>query len=119
GEGVAAVQLLAMLEFDECDCAFENAEPRERNRNFWGYISIAFGAPKAAYAASGRQQGHVAEFRDMVRALHTNGLEVVLDVVFNHTGEGDDRGRTFSFRGLDNGLYYMLGPDGSYLNFTG
>jgi glycogen operon protein len=117
--GVTAVELLPIHEFDECDCPFENPETGERNRNFWGYNSIAFGAPKAAYAASGQQHGQVAEFRDVVRAFHATGLEVVLDVVFNHTGEGDDRGRTYSFRGLDNGLYYMLAPDGKYLNFTG
>src|SRR5207253_8465722 len=84
-----------------------------------GYNSIAFAAPKAAYAATGPQYGQIYEFREMVRAFHGAGIEIFLDVVFNHTGEGDDRGRTYSFRGLDNQLYYLLGPAGNYLNFTG
>jgi len=117
--GVTAVELLPVHEFDEDDCPFSNPITSERLRNFWGYNSIAFAAPKAAYAASGRDHGQVNEFRDMIRAFHEVGIEVILDVVFNHTGEGDDRGRTYSFRGLDNELYYMLGPGGEYLNFSG
>jgi glycogen operon protein len=117
--GVTAVELLPVHEFDEDDCPFTNPHSGERLRNFWGYNSIAFGAPKAAYASRGPAHGQVNEFRDMVRAFHRAGLEVILDVVFNHTGEGDDRGHTYSFRGLDNELYYMLGPGGIYLNFSG
>jgi glycogen operon protein len=117
--GVTAVELLPIHEFDECDCPFENPYTGERHRNYWGYNSVAFAAPKAAYAASGPNHGQVGEFRDMVRSLHAAGIEVYLDVVFNHTGEGDDRGRTYSFRGLDNELYYMIRGDGSYLNFSG
>ncbi|MFO0824883.1 MAG: alpha-amylase family glycosyl hydrolase [Gemmataceae bacterium] len=70
-------------------------------------------------AASGKQHGQNHEFRELVKALHAAGIEVILDVVFNHTGEGDDRGRTFSFRGLDNELYYLLDNSGKYLNYTG
>jgi isoamylase len=117
--GVTAVELLPIHEFDECDCPFSNPLTGEKLRNFWGYNSIAFAAPKEAYAASGQRHGQVREFRDMVKAFHAAGIEVILDVVFNHTGEGDDRGRTFSFRGLDNELYYLLAPDGRYRNFTG
>jgi glycogen operon protein len=117
--GVTAVELLPVHEFDERDCPFANQQTGERLRNFWGYNSIAFAAPKAAYASTGREHGQVIEFREMVRAFHAAGMEVILDVVFNHTGEGNDRGRTYSFRGLDNELYYMLAPDGSYLNFSG
>jgi glycogen operon protein len=117
--GVTAVELLPIHEFDETDCPFLNPLSGDRLKNYWGYNSIAFAAPKAAYAASVAGHGQVAEFRDMVKAFHSAGIEVILDVVFNHTGEGDDRGRTYSFRGLDNELYYMLAPDGSYLNFTG
>lgn len=117
--GVTAVELLPIHEFDECDCSFSNPQTGERLRNFWGYNSIAFAAPKGAYAATFADHGQVREFRDLVKAFHAAGIEVILDVVFNHTGEGGDRGRTYSFRGLDNSLYYMLGPDGSYLNFTG
>jgi glycogen operon protein len=117
--GVTAVELLPIHEFDECDCPFFNPDTGERLRNFWGYNSIAFAAPKAGYAASGREHGQVHEFREMVRSFHAAGIEVVLDVVFNHTGEGDYRGRTSSFRGMDNRLYYMLDPEGRYLNFSG
>src|SRR5207245_9483013 len=90
-----------------------------RLRNVWGYISIAVAAPKAAYASTGLEHGQVGEFREMIRAFHAEGIEVILDVVFNHTGEGDDRGRTYSFRGLDNELYYLLDAHGRYLNFSG
>lgn len=117
--GITAVELLPIHEFDENDCPFTNAITNEKLRNFWGYNSIAFGAPKAAYASSGTDHGQINEFRDMVRAFHAAGIEVFLDVVFNHTGEGDHRGRTYNFRGLDNQLYYLLGPEGNYLNFTG
>ena len=117
--GVTAVELLPIHEFDECDCAFVNPKTGEHNRNFWGYNTIAFAAPKAAYASNAGDHGQMHEFRDMIKAFHHSGIEVWLDVVFNHTGEGDDRGRTFSFRGLDNALYYMLTPDGRYQNFTG
>jgi isoamylase len=117
--GVTAVELLPIHEFDECECTFVNPFTGGRLKNFWGYNSIAFAAPKAGYADAVAEHGQVREFRDMVKAFHTAGIEVILDVVFNHTGEGDDRGRTYSFRGLDNELYYMLGPDGSYLNYTG
>ncbi len=117
--GVTAVELLPIHEFDECDCPFTNPLTGEQLRNFWGYNSIAFAAPKAGFAASGPDHGQVNEFREMVRAFHQAGLEVLLDVVFNHTGEGDQRGRTYCFRGLDNDLYYMLDADGNYLNFTG
>jgi glycogen operon protein len=117
--GITAVELLPVFEFDEDDCVFTDPATGKRLRNFWGYNSIAFGACKAAFADSGPEFGQVIEFRDMVRAFHAAGIEVILDVVFNHTGEGDDRGRTYSFRGLDNQLYYLLGPAGNYLNFSG
>jgi isoamylase len=117
--GVTAVELLPVHEFDEDDCVFSNPKTGENLRNFWGYNSVAFAAPKAAYAATASDHGQVYEFREMVRAFHRAGIEVFLDVVFNHTGEGDDRGRTYSFRGLDNNLYYLMSPDGRYLNFSG
>jgi glycogen operon protein len=117
--GVTAVELLPIHEFDECDCPFVNPNSGERLRNFWGYNSIAFAAAKASYAFSGAANGQMIEFREMVRSFHKAGIEVILDVVFNHTGEGNERGRTYSFRGLDNDLYYMLSSEGTYLNFTG
>lgn len=117
--GITAVELLPIHEFDECDCPFSNPSTGVQHRNLWGYNSVCFSAPKASYAASARNCGQVVEFREMVRAFHAAGIEVLLDVVFNHTGEGDDRGRTSSFRGLDNELYYMMDSRGNYLNFSG
>jgi isoamylase len=117
--GVTTVELLPVFEFDERDCPFTNPESGQKLLNFWGYNPIGFAAPKAAYAASGRENGEDAEFRDLVKALHAAGIEVILDVVFNHTGEGDDRGRTYHLRGLDNGLYYLLDSRGHYLNYSG
>jgi glycogen operon protein len=117
--GITAVELLPVHEFDEDNCPFTNPLTGEKLLDFWGYNSIAFNAPKAAYAWSGREHGQVTEFRDMVRAFHKAGIEVILDVVFNHTGEGNYRGRTYSFRGLDNRVYYLLDAEGNYLNFTG
>jgi glycogen operon protein len=117
--GVTAVELMPVFEFDECNCPFTNPETGEKLVDFWGYNPIAFAAAKAAYAATAKDHGQNREFRDMVKALHAAGIEVILDVVFNHTGEGDDRGRTYSFRGLDNELYYLLDEGGRYLNYSG
>jgi len=117
--GVTAVELLPVHEFDECDCPFENPATGEKLVNFWGYNSIGFAAPKAAFAQSSPEHGQMYEFRDLVKACHKEGIEVYLDVVFNHTGEGDDRGRTYNLRGLDNELYYLMDENGKYLNFTG
>src|SRR5208283_2255828 len=105
--GITTVELLPIHEFNECDCPFTNPLTGEPLRNFWGYNTIAFGAPKASYAASGPLHGQINEFREMVSSFHAAGIEVILDVVFNHTGEGSEKGRTYSFRGLDNALYYM------------
>ena len=99
---------MPVFEFDECDCPFFDPETGEKLVNFWGYNPIAFAAPKAAFAATAAGARPGDEFRDMVKAFHAAGIEVILDVVFNHTGEGDDRGRTYNFRGLDNELYYLL-----------
>lgn len=117
--GVTAVELLPIHEFDETDCPFANPKTGEKLVNFWGYNTIGFAAPKASYAASGEKQGQLGEFRDMVRAFHQAGMEVFLDVVFNHTGEGDHRGTTWSFRGLDNEIYYLLDQQGNYMNYSG
>ena len=117
--GITAVELLPVCEFDECDCPFFHPDTGEKNLNFWGYNSIAFAAPKSAFAHSGPTHGQDDEFREMVKAFHIAGIEVYLDVVFNHTGEGDDRGRTFHFRGFDNSLYYLMDSEGRYLNFSG
>ena len=117
--GITAVELLPIFEFDECDCPFKNPDTGEKLTNYWGYNSIGFAAPKAAFAATGAAHGQDDEFRDMVKAFHEAGIEVYLDVVFNHSGEGDDRGRTYHFRGFDNDLYYLLDEAGNYLNYSG
>jgi glycogen operon protein len=117
--GVTAVELLPIDEFDENDCAFVNPLTGQRLRNFWGYNTISYAAAKAAYASNPERSAPWEEFRGMVQAFHDAGIEVILDVVFNHTAEGGENGPTYNFRGLDNSLYYMLDPQGRYLNFTG
>ncbi|MCC6976576.1 MAG: glycogen debranching protein GlgX [Anaerolineae bacterium] len=111
--GINAVELLPVQHFDDQDAP-------SGHRNYWGYTPIAFFAPHSTYSADPNPLGIVNEFRDMVKALHRAGIEVILDVVFNHTAEGDHRGPTLSFRGLENRAYYILEPDqGYYSNFSG
>ncbi|NUR92830.1 MAG: glycogen debranching enzyme [Nonomuraea sp.] len=110
--GVNCVELMPVFEFDETDNL-------HTGQNYWGYSPLAFFSPKASYAATGRLQMQVDEFKHLVKELHRAGIEVLLDVVFNHTGEGDERGPVISFKGLDNATYYMLTPDGHYYNFSG
>jgi glycogen operon protein len=117
--GVTAVELMPVYEFIENEHLFVDPESGEFLKNFWGYNPIAFYAPKAGYAATGPSGGQVREFKEMVRAFHRAGIEVILDVVFNHTGEGDYKGETFSFRGIDNTIYYLLDKEHQYLNFSG
>ena len=119
--GVTAVELMPVTEFEECDNARRNPATGERLRNFWGYQPVSFFAPKASYGRDGGTGGAAQEFKAMVKALHEAGIEVILDMVFNHTGEGDPAtGATFCFRGLDNETYYLLDPDsGRYLDYSG
>lgn len=117
--GITTVELLPVDEFDENDCPFVNPFTGERLRNYWGYNTIAFAAPKSAFAVNPEGAAPWHEFRTMVGEFHQAGIEVVLDVVINHTAEGNDDGPTYSFRGLDNQMYYMLDDQGRYLNFTG
>ena len=116
--GITAVELMPVTEFDENECTFQNPETGERLKNYWGYSPLSFFAPKSAYAVDG---GHpLNEFRDMVKCLHQAGIEVILDIVYNHTAEGDWNGPTTSFRGIDNTIYYLLDPwTRAYLNFSG
>ncbi len=116
--GITAVELMPVMEFDENECLFKNPETGEQLRNFWGYSPLSFFAPKASYSSD---SGHpLREFRDMVKALHRAGIEVILDIVFNHTSEGGWDGSTTSFRGIDNPIYYLLDPHTrEYLNFSG
>lgn len=117
--GVNCVELLPIFEFDEFELSRPNPVTGGINMNYWGYSTVGFFAPKAGYAATGAAGMQCDEFKTMVRSLHTAGIEVLLDVVFNHTCEGDQRGPTISFRGLDNKTYYMLTPEGFYYNFSG
>jgi glycogen operon protein len=117
--GINCVELLPVFEFDEWENKRQNPETGEQLVNYWGYSTLAFFAPKAGYAATGRLSMQVDEFKALVKELHRAGIEVILDVVFNHTAEGDHRGPTLCYRGIDNRAYYMLTPDGYYLNFSG
>jgi glycogen operon protein len=118
--GVTAVELMPVTEFEEGDNPRTNPLTREPLRNFWGYQPVSFFAPKASYARDGAPGQAVREFKEMVKALHEAGIEVILDMVFNHTGEGDERGATFCWRGFDNPTYYLLDPKtGKYLNYSG
>jgi isoamylase len=111
--GVTAVELLPVFQFDTQACPPGLV-------NYWGYQPVSFFAPHQAYSSRQDPIGPVDEFRDMVKALHRAGLEVILDVVFNHTAEGDHLGPTLSFRGLDNKTYYILEGEGSrYADYTG
>lgn len=112
--GVTAVELMPIHEFDEQDV-------RPGLKNYWGYSTLAFFAPHRAYSSRQDPLGPVHEFRDMVKALHRAGIEVILDVVFNHTAEGNHDGPTLSFRGLENQAYYILEADDPqyYANYTG
>jgi len=120
--GVTTVELLPVYEFDELENRAVNPFSGERLYNFWGYNPICFFAPKSGYAVNGRDGAQVAEFKTMVREFHRAGLEVFLDVVFNHTAEGTLPPGTpsLSFRGLDNAVYYMVDPEtGAYLDYSG
>jgi isoamylase len=119
--GVTAVELLPIYEFEETDTDRRNPITNEPLLNYWGYHPISFFAPKASYSSSSQDYGEQGrEFKAMVKAFHAAGIEVILDVVFNHTAEGDDRGTTFSFRGIDNPVYYIIDPEtGHYHNYSG
>ncbi|MDT4331389.1 glycogen debranching protein GlgX [Methylomonas sp. MS20] len=111
--GVTAVELLPVFQFDPQD-----APPGLSN--YWGYSPVSFFAPHCGYSSDSAPLAAIAEFRDMVKALHRAGIEVILDVVFNHTAEGDQRGPMFCFKGLANDVYYILDPqNGAYTNYAG
>lgn len=115
--GINAIELMPIYEFDE----YENSRIHngETLYNYWGYSTLGFFAPKAGYAATGKLGMQVDELKALVKELHRHGIEVILDVVFNHTAEGNENGPYISFRGLDNKTYYMLTPEGYYFNFSG
>lgn len=117
--GINCLELMPIFEYDEFENSSVNPATGQTRYNYWGYSTVGFFAPKAGFAATGALGMQADEFKALVKDLHKNGIEVMLDVVFNHTAEGDHRGPTISFRGLDNKTYYMLTPEGWYYNFSG
>ena len=115
--GINAVELMPIFEFDEMrDYRVVDNKPV---MNYWGYNTVCFFAPNTSYTAKVEYNKEGTELKELISALHENGIECILDVVFNHTAEGDERGPCFSFKGFDNNIYYMLTPDGNYYNFSG
>lgn len=119
--GVTSVELLPIFEFDENENANINPKTGDNLVNYWGYSTIGFFAPKTSYSADKTPGGSVKEFKQMVKDLHKAGIEVILDVVYNHTAEGNERGYAFEFRGLQNDVYYSLPQNDKqyYMNFSG
>ena len=118
--GVTALELMPVQEFNQHELTRRDPGTGARLRNYWGYSTAGFFAPKRSYAASAAAGGQIGEFKTMVRALHRAGIEVILDVVFNHTAEGDETGPTLCWRGLDNLIYYLLAAGGRhYQNHSG
>ncbi|MDR0662572.1 MAG: glycogen debranching protein GlgX [Spirochaetaceae bacterium] len=118
--GITSLELLPIHEFYENELSTINPRTGKRLKNYWGYSTAAFFAPKVSYAFDKSPGGQVNEFKTMVRELHKAGIEVILDVVFNHTAEGNELGPTFSFRGLDNSIYYILSDNRRYYqNYSG
>ena len=115
--GINCIELMPIFEFDEFENASEKQEPLRLN--YWGYSTVGFFAPKAGYAISSPFGMEADELKNMIRQLHSNGIEVFLDVVFNHTAEGNETGPYISYRGIDNRTYYLLTPEGHYYNFSG
>jgi glycogen operon protein len=117
--GVTAVELLPIFDFDDTEpLRYVDGKPLN---NYWGYSTMGYFAPHSGYCTNPEMGEHVKEFRDLVKALHKAGIEVILDVVFNHTDEGNHQGPTFCFRGIDNSIYYYLVPDKKqyYYDYTG
>jgi isoamylase len=117
--GITAVELLPICDFDETEVL--RTLDGKPIRNYWGYSTLGFFAPQSAYCIAASAGSHIDEFRDMVKALHKAGIEVILDVVFNHTNEGNQLGPVFSFKGIGNSSYYLLDPADKhfYADYTG
>lgn len=117
--GVNAVELLPLQEFNEMEYLKSNPLTKKRLCNFWGYSTVNFFAPMNRYSSSNQQGEAILEFKTMVRELHKHGIEVILDIVFNHTAEGNGVGPIISYKGIDNPTYYLLEEDGTYRDFSG
>ena len=115
--GVNAIELMPIFEFDEMQDYRE--VDGQKLYNYWGYSTVSFFAPNTSYAAGLEYNREGSELKNLILACHQQGIEVYLDVVFNHTAEGNERGPFFSFKGFDNNIYYLLTPDGKYYNFSG
>ncbi len=115
--GVNCIELLPIFEFDEME--FNRFFNQKRILNYWGYSTLNFFSPKAGYAKSGESNGQVHEFKEMVKAFHKAGIRVVLDVVYNHTAEGEEKERCYSFQGIDQEVYYISQTDGKNSNYSG
>lgn len=115
--GINAVELMPIFEFDEMESA--RVVDGVQLYNYWGYNTVSFFAPNTSYAFNEEHNHEGAELKSLIKALKENGIEVILDVVFNHTAEGNEMGPCFSFKGIDNNVYYMLTPDAHYYNFSG
>ncbi len=116
--GINAVELLPIHEFNEMEL-FMHGGPRAELVNFWGYSTLAYFAPNARYAADTVPGAQIREFKEMIKAFHSAGIEVILDVVFNHTAEGDEEGPIYHFKALGDNVFYMKNRKGKYLDFTG
>ena len=115
--GINAVELMPIFEFDEMESA--SVVDGVQLYNYWGYNTVSFFAPNTSYAFNEEHNHEGDELKSLIKALKENGIEVILDVVFNHTAEGNEMGPCFSFKGIDNNVYYMLTPDAHYYNFSG
>ena len=115
--GINAVELMPIFEFDEMESA--RVVDGVQLYNYWGYNTVSFFAPNTSYAFNEEHNHEGDELKSLIKALKENGIEVILDVVFNHTAEGNELGPCFSFKGIDNNVYYMLTPDAHYYNFSG
>lgn len=115
--GINAVELMPIFEFDEMESA--RVIDGVQLYNYWGYNTVSFFAPNTSYAFNEEHNHEGDELKSLIKALKENGIEVILDVVFNHTAEGNEMGPCFSFKGIDNNVYYMLTPDAHYYNFSG
>ncbi len=115
--GINAVELMPIFEFDEMESA--RVVDGVQLYNYWGYNTVSFFAPNTSYAFNEEHNHEGDELKSLIKALKENGIEVILDVVFNHTAEGNEMGQCFSFKGIDNNVYYMLTPDAHYYNFSG
>lgn len=115
--GINAIELMPIFEFDEM--RDYRVVDGHAVMDYWGYNTVSFFAPNTSYASTEEYNQEGTELKELIKELHNNGIEVILDVVFNHTAEGNEKGPTFSFKGIDNNVYYMLTPDGNYYNFSG